>query len=98
MNGRRATAARPGAGRFSGRGREIAVLLALLVLAALLRLPDLAARGPWDADQGEQMLAIRAMVAGQIPLIGPPTSTGGIHHGPAFYYLGAPLRPAVRRR
>ena len=91
MNGRRATAARPEAGRFSGRGREIAVLLALLVLAALLRLPDLAARGPWDADQGEQMLAIRAMVAGQIPLIGPPTSTGGIPHGPAFYYLVAPL-------
>jgi 4-amino-4-deoxy-L-arabinose transferase-like glycosyltransferase len=65
------------------------VLLGLLVLAAFLRLPDLATRGPWDADQGEQMLAIRAIVGGELTLLGPPTSTGGLRHGPVFYYLGA---------
>ena len=67
----------------------MADVLGLLALAALLRLPDLATRGPWDTDQGEQMLAIRAIVNGQLTLLGAQTSTGGLHHGPVFYYLGA---------
>ena len=76
-------------GRLDGRALDVVVLLALLALAALLRLPDLATRGPWDTDQGEQMLAIRAIVDGQLTLLGPPTSTGGLHHGPVFYYISA---------
>ncbi len=76
-------------GRLQGRALDVVVVLALLGLAALLRLPDLATRGPWDTDQGEQMLAIRAIVNGQLTLLGAPTSTGGLHHGPVFYYLGA---------
>jgi len=68
---------------------DLAVVAGLLLLAALLRLPDLATKGPWDTDQGEQMLAIRSIVHGQLTLLGAPTSTGGIHHGAVFYYLGA---------
>jgi len=68
---------------------DLAVVAGLLLLAALLRLPDLATKGPWDTDQGEQMLAIRSIVQGQLTLLGAPTSTGGIHHGAVFYYLGA---------
>ncbi len=75
--------------RYEGRGADLTVLVALLVLAALFRLPDLATRGPWDTDQGEQMLAIRSIVNGQLTLVGALTSTGGIHHGAVFYYLGA---------
>lgn len=76
--------------RFLGSpAADVAVVVGLIVLAALLRLPDLAARGPWDADQGEQMLAIRSIARGQLTLLGAPTSTGGIHHGAVFYYLGA---------
>ena len=81
----------PGAGaRFlAGPAVDLAVVAGLLVLAALLRIPDLATRGPWDTDQGEQMLAIRSIVHGQLTLLGAQTSTGGVHHGAVFYYLGA---------
>ena len=96
MNGQRAAAAAPrsasrwaSAARLEGRGADLVVLVGLLALAAVLRLPDLATRGPWDTDQGEQMLAIRSIVNGQLTLVGAQTSTGGVHHGAVFYYLGA---------
>jgi hypothetical protein len=63
----------------------------LLVLAALMRLPDLATRGTWDADQGHDMLVLRTFVRdGMAPLLGPPTSIGDIHHGAWYYYLLSP--------
>ena len=37
-------------------------LVVLLALAGLMRLPDLASRGTWDADQGHDMLVLRALV------------------------------------
>ncbi len=67
------------------------VPIGLLVLAALLRLPSLATRGTWDADQGHDMLVLRALVRdGVIPLLGPPTSIGDVHHGALYYYLLSP--------
>jgi 4-amino-4-deoxy-L-arabinose transferase-like glycosyltransferase len=73
------------------RRREVIVLPGLLVLAAALRLPDLAARGTWDADQGHDMLMLRDLVRdGVVPLLGPPTSIGDVHHGALYYYLLAP--------
>jgi 4-amino-4-deoxy-L-arabinose transferase-like glycosyltransferase len=73
------------------RRLELAGLLGLLVLAALLRLPGLDARGTWDADQGHDMLVLRAFVRdGIVPLLGPPTSIGDFHHGALYYYLLAP--------
>jgi hypothetical protein len=61
---------------------EWLALPALLGLAALARLPDLATRGTWDADQGHDMLVLRALVRdGIVPLLGPPTSIGDVHHG-----------------
>ena len=71
--------------------RELAILLGLLVIAALLRLPDLATRGTWEADQGHDMLVLRALVRdGVVPLLGPPTSIGDVHHGAWYYYLLSP--------
>ena len=68
------------------------VLPGLLVLAALLRLPDLATRGTWDADQGHDMLVLRAFVRdGVVPLLGPPTSIGDVHHGAWYYFLLSPI-------
>ena len=66
-------------------------LPALLILAALLRLPNLATRGTWDGDQGHDMLVLRTFVRdGIVPLLGPPTSIGDIHHGAWYYYLLGP--------
>lgn len=63
----------------------------LLLLAAALRLPDLATRGTWDGDQGHDMLVLRALVRdGALPLLGPPTSIGDVHHGAWYYYLLSP--------
>lgn len=74
-----------------GRLLSIAVPLGLMLLAAALRLPDLATRGTWDGDQGHDMLMLRALVRdGVVPLLGPPTSIGDVHHGALYYYLLAP--------
>jgi 4-amino-4-deoxy-L-arabinose transferase-like glycosyltransferase len=82
----RATAFRPGPGTLEAVG-----WIAILVLAAALRLPDLAGRGTWDADQGHDMLVLRHLVLdGQLPLLGPPTSIGDFHHGVLYYLLLAP--------
>jgi len=71
----------------------VAVPLLLLVVAALLRLPGLATRGIWGAVQGHDMLVLRALVRdGTVPLLGPPTSIGELHHG-ALYYVA--LSPAA---
>ena len=69
----------------------IAIPVGLLLLAALLRMPNLAARGTWDSDQGHDMLVLRSLVRdGVLPLLGPPTSIGDVHHGALYYYLLSP--------
>jgi 4-amino-4-deoxy-L-arabinose transferase-like glycosyltransferase len=72
-------------------GRDLAILGGLLVLAAILRLPDLPTRGTWDGDQGHDMLVLyRLLHDGIVPLLGPPTSIGDFHHGALYYYLLTP--------
>ncbi len=71
---------------------DLAGLLVVLVVAAALRLPGLAARGTWDADQGHDMLVLwRLFATTSCPLLGPPTSIGDFHHGALYYYLLAPF-------
>ena len=90
--GRSAAATR--VGRDAGRS-SCSVILAL---AALLRFPNLATRGTWDGDQGRDMLVLRALVRdGVVPLLGPPTSIGDLHHGPGTT-TSWPRRGAHRRR
>jgi len=67
------------------------VPIGIVLLAAALRFVNLATRGTWDADQGHDMLVLRALVGtGELPLLGPPTSIGDFHHGVLYYYLLAP--------
>ena len=47
--------------RPSGARVDLAVLLGLLALATVMRLPDLATRGTWDADQANDMLVLRSL-------------------------------------
>ncbi len=77
--------------RLDPRLVDAVVLVGLLVLAAALRLPDLASRGTFDGDQGFDANVVRSMLRdGVLPLLGPSTSTGDFHHGAAYYYLLAP--------
>ncbi len=63
----------------------------LLALAAVMRVPNLVTRGTWEADQGHDMLTLRTLVQdGVVPLLGPPTSIGDVHHGAWYYYLLSP--------
>ncbi|HET9344676.1 MAG TPA: hypothetical protein VFO05_03160 [Candidatus Limnocylindrales bacterium] len=71
--------------------RELAWLGVILAVAAVLRFVALPTRGQWDADQGHDMLVLLAMTqSGELPLLGPPTSIGDVHHGALYYYLLAP--------
>ena len=73
------------------RSIDALVVVGLVALAAILRLPNLATRGTWDGDQGHDMLVLRDWVQnGVVPLLGPPTSIGDVHHGALYYYLLAP--------
>ena len=77
--------------RIGRRSLDLVAVVGLVALAALLRLPNLATRGTWDADQGHDMLVLRSFVVdGVVPLLGPPTSIGDVHHGALYYYLLAP--------
>ena len=70
---------------------DLLALAVLLLLAAALRFTDLSTRGPWDADQGHDMLVLFRFVSeGDWPLLGPPTSIGNFHHGALYYDLLAP--------
>ena len=61
------------------------VLPVLLGLATVVRFLSLPGRGIFDADQGCDFLVLRAMlVDGVVPLVGTPTSIGGVHHGAAY--------------
>jgi 4-amino-4-deoxy-L-arabinose transferase-like glycosyltransferase len=73
------------------RLRDLAVLVALLALAAILRFPDLGPRGTFDSDQGTDAQVVRTLIRdGVVPLLGPRTSIGDFHHGALYYYLLAP--------
>ncbi len=71
--------------------RDCLVLTAILVLSAVLRFVGLSGRGEWDDDQGTELLAMLHWVRdGEVPLLGPVSSSGTTHHGVAYYWLLAP--------
>jgi hypothetical protein len=83
--------ARPARRRVRVATADVVVLGSLVVLAAALRFVGLAGRGGWDLDQGNDMATLQAFVSGGvIPLLGPPTSIGNVHHGALYYFLLAP--------
>jgi flagellar biosynthesis protein FliQ len=74
------------------RRTDLVVLVGLVMIAALLRLPGLAVRGGWDADQGRDMLVLWRLIYDHVvPLVGPPTSIGDLHHGALYYLILAPF-------
>src|SRR5271157_5177001 len=81
------------AGRLGVSRRELALLGAILVAAAVVRFAGLPARGGWDSDQGTEMLALRsALSTGQLPTFGPEAISvaSSFHHGALYYDLLLP--------
>ena len=78
-------------GEVRGRRIDLLGLAVPVAVAVLTRLISLPSRGIWDSDQGHDLLVLRAFVRdGVVPLLGPPTSIGDLHHGALYYWLLAP--------
>jgi len=74
--------------------RELIGLLAITMVAAVVRFAHVAAGGPWDWDQGTELLALwTAMTTGTLPLYGPAATSFGsaFHHGALYYDLLLPV-------
>jgi hypothetical protein len=66
-------------------------LAAILGVSSLLRLYHLAELTPYYGDQGRDSTVIEGLIRnGQLPLLGPSSSTTTFSRGPAVYYLMAP--------
>jgi hypothetical protein len=79
--------------RLGASGRELACLVAIVSLGAVLRLVNLPVRGGWDSDQGTEMLALRsALTTARLPTFGPEaiSVTSSFHHGALYYDLLLP--------
>ena len=64
------------------------ILMAILALAAILRLYKISGYMTFLGDEGRDALIIKDMVVNNhFPLIGPPTSVGNIYLGPLYYYM-----------
>jgi 4-amino-4-deoxy-L-arabinose transferase-like glycosyltransferase len=75
--------------------RELVALILITLVAAVVRFAHVASGGPWDSDQGTELLAMwSAMTTGQLPLFGPAATSLGstFHHGALYYDL---LMPAL---
>lgn len=81
-----------GRGLRVARGELIAVV-AITIAAAVVRFAHVASGGPWDQDQGIEMLAIwTALTSGHLPLFGPAATSleSSFHHGALYYDLLLP--------
>jgi 4-amino-4-deoxy-L-arabinose transferase-like glycosyltransferase len=73
--------------------RELACLVGVVILGALLRFANLPVRGGWDSDQGTEMLALRDAISnGRLPTFGPTAISVAtpFHHGALYYDLLLP--------
>lgn len=71
--------------------REFFILLAILLVAAVLRLWNIDGYLDFKGDEGRDMRVVRRLIVDFDPiLIGPRTSIGDMYLGPLYYYLIAP--------
>ncbi len=70
---------------------EFWILLAILVVAAFLRLYRISDYMTFLGDEGRDVIIVRRFITElHPPLIGPGTSVGNMYLGPLYYYMMAP--------
>lgn len=70
---------------------EFIILVAILLLASILRLYKIDQYLTFLGDEGRDVIIVRRfLVYGDIFLIGPGTSIGNMYLGPLYYYMMAP--------
>lgn len=63
-------------------------IVAILILAAVLRLYDISGYMTFLGDEGRDAIIVKNMITDHhFPLIGPPTSVGNVYLGPLYYYM-----------
>lgn len=67
------------------------LLVAIFIVAILLRLLYFPNNIYFGFDQARDAFATQEILGGQLKIIGPPTSFEGLRHGVLYYYLYAPF-------
>lgn len=67
------------------------LILAILLLAAFLRLYKISGYMTFLGDEGRDALVVYNILHGKLTLLGPTASVGGFFLGPIYYYFMAPF-------
>lgn len=71
--------------------KEIIFLIAILLLAAYLRLYRISDYMTFLGDEGRDVIVAKSILAGHLTLLGPRSSAGDFFMGPAYYYMITPF-------
>lgn len=71
--------------------RVLFILLAILALAAFLRLYRISDYMTFLGDEGRDVLVAKHILEGQLTFLGPRASAGDFYLGPIYYYFMAPF-------
>lgn len=77
--------------KFSIFNTQNILLIAILAIAAFLRLYKIDAYLTFLGDQGRDVLVVYNILHGHLTLLGPTSSVGGFFLGPIYYYFMAPF-------
>lgn len=67
------------------------LIIAILLLAAFLRLNRIADYMTFLGDEGRDVLIVKEILEGNFTLLGPRSSAGDFYTGPIYYYMMAPF-------
>ncbi len=71
--------------------RNFALAIISLAILSFLYFFKLSTSFNYDSDFGRDIVAIQSITKGDITLLGPKTSFGGIYTGPYYYYFFVPI-------
>src|SRR3990172_670436 len=69
----------------------LVILLAIIILAAFLRLYRISDYLNFLGDEGRDVMVVRNILHGDLTFLGPRSSAGDFYLGPIYYYLMAPF-------
>lgn len=70
---------------------RLLLLVAILLVAAFLRLYKISEYMTFLGDEGRDVLIVKHILEGKLTLLGPTASVGGFFLGPIYYYFMAPF-------
>ncbi|RJQ25637.1 hypothetical protein C4577_05330 [Candidatus Parcubacteria bacterium] len=77
--------------KFVGKIINYLPLIAILIVAAFLRLYKISEYMTFLGDEGRDMIIVKGILEGKLTLLGPRASAGDFFTGPIYYYFMAPF-------